>query len=135
MSKITELSTPVLLGYSSVLENIMSTNLQLQREFSDAVTGGFATVEELNDLHNKSISANIEADRVYSEVQKELDLRLKRDLSMQYGIRFTHSIMKQLDQFVKDKNREHEQQTALKESQEGSISNQENYDQAQTHTD
>ena len=117
-------STSELLAYSTILENIVNTNLDLQREMHDAVSKGFCTEKEIEKLHNKSIDAHIEADVAYVSIQKELDLRMKRDLGMKFGIRRSQTIIKELDAFAAGKNAEHmklaEKQTeeALKISKE-----------------
>lgn len=110
-------STSELLAYSTILENIINTNLDLQREMHDAVSKGFCTEKEIEKLHNKSIDAHTEADVAYVNIQKELDLRMKRDLGMKFGIRRSQSIIKELDAFAAGKNAEH-MKLAEKQTQE-----------------
>ena len=110
-------STSELLSYSTILENIVNTNLDLQREMHDAVSKGFCTEKEIEKLHNKSIDAHTEADAAYVNIQKELDLRMKRDLGMKFGIRRSQSIIKELDAFAAGKNAEH-MKLAEKQTQE-----------------
>ena len=99
-------STSDLLAYSTILENIVNTNLDIQREMHDAVEKGFCTEKEIEKLYNKSIDAHSEADATYVEVQKELDMRMKRDLGMKFGIRRSQQIIKELDAFAAGKNDE-----------------------------
>lgn len=99
-------NTSDLLAYSTILENIVNTNLDLQREMHDAVNKGFCTQKEIEKLHNKSIDAHSEADAAYVDIQKELDMRMKRDLGMKFGIRRSQSIIKEMDAFAAGKNEE-----------------------------
>lgn len=97
-------STSELLAYSTILENIINTNLTMQKEMHEAVAAGFCTDKEIEKLHNKSVDAHTEADIAYVEIQKELDMRMKRDLGMKFGIRRSQSIIKELDAFAAGKN-------------------------------
>lgn len=106
-------STSDLLAYSTILENIVNTNLDLQREMHDAVSKGFCTEKEIEKLHNKSIDAHSEADTAYVEIQKELDMRMKRDLGMKFGIRRSQSIIKEMDAFAAGKNEEFRKKAKL----------------------
>jgi hypothetical protein len=103
-----KLSTGDLLNYSTILENIITTNIAIQREISEAISGKFCTAEEIAKINNKSFDAETEADKVYEEIQKELDLRVKKDLGLKFGIRRSQSIIKELDAFVRVKNSENE---------------------------
>lgn len=104
--KLKDLSTSELLSYSVIMENIISTNLEIQREISEAVSGKFCTNKEIETIFNKSVDAKEEADTIYAGIQKELDLRSKRDLGMKFGIRRSQSIIKELDTFAKKRNAE-----------------------------
>lgn len=106
-------NTSDLLAYSTILENIVNTNLDLQREMHDAVAKGFCTEKEIEKLHNKSIDAHSEADTAYVEIQKELDMRIKRDLGMKFGIRRSQSIIKEMDAFAAGKNEEFRKKAQL----------------------
>lgn len=112
-------STSELLDYSTILENIVNTNLTMQKEMHDAVAAGFCTEKEIEKLYNKSIDAHSEADATYVEVQKELDMRMKRDLGMKFGIRRSQQIIKELDAFAAGKN--DEKMKLVKKQQEEAI--------------
>lgn len=107
---LSKLTTSDLLNYSTIMENIISTNLDIQMEASRAVTGGFCTDKEIEKMYSKSVDAKEEADTIYEEIQKELDLRVKKDLGMKFGIRRSQSIIKEFDAFVAKKNNELEKQ-------------------------
>ncbi len=104
--KLEKLASTELLAYSTILENIITTNLGLQGEISESVQNGFCTKEDIEPIYTKSKNASEEADTIYSEIQKELDLRAKRDLGMKFGIRRTQTIIKELDAFVAKTNEE-----------------------------
>lgn len=117
-----KLSTGDLLNYSTVLENIITTNIGIQREISEAVSGQFCTNDEIAKIRNKSFDAQTEADGVYEEIQKELDLRVKKDLGLKFGIRRSQSIIKELDAFARNKNLENEKRQQGLESEAKRIS-------------
>lgn len=102
---VSKLSTTELLAYSTVFENVIHTNLEIQREVNNAVSQGFAKPEELEKIMHKSIQAKEEADEVYALIQKELDERMKRDLKIKFGIRRSQSIIREFDEFVRTKNK------------------------------
>lgn len=104
--ELSKISTSDLLAYSTILENIVNTNLTLQREMHEGVKAGFCTDNEIQKLHNKSVDAHSEADLKYVDIQKELDMRIKRDLGMKFGIRRSQAIIKELDAFAAGKNAE-----------------------------
>lgn len=106
MKKIEDISTSELLSYSTILENICTTHREIQREMVEGVNGGFVQQSEIQDFYDKSVKALKEADEKYVEVQKELDLRLKRDLKLQWGIRKSQGIINEFDAFVVRKNKE-----------------------------
>lgn len=111
-----KISTPELLSYSTILENIVTTNMGIQREIDNAVSGKLCTADEIEKVYHKSVDAGKEADEAYSEIQKELDLRMKRDLRMKFGIKRTQSIINEFDDFVSAKNNTlQENQKALEE--------------------
>jgi hypothetical protein len=99
-----KLTTSDLLNYSTILENIITTNIEIQGEAERAVSGGFCTKEEIEKIVYKSIDARTEADEIYAEVQKELDMRIKKDLGMKFGVRRSQSIIKEFDAFISAKN-------------------------------
>lgn len=101
---LAKLSTSELLNYATILENIVTSNIGIQREMAEAVSGQFCTEKELEKIRNKSIDAKEEADGIYESIQKELDLRAKKDLGMKFGIRRTQTIVKELDAFARTKN-------------------------------
>lgn len=103
---IMNISTPELLAYSTILEQIVNTNLEMMGEMSRAVTEGLCTKEEIQTLFSKSEKAKAEADETYVTVQKELDLRMKRDLGMKLGIRKTQALILEFDIFVTKKTNE-----------------------------
>jgi hypothetical protein len=111
---LSKLTTGELLNYSTILENIISSNLEIQREMQEAVAAEYVTKEEIESIYNKSVSAMNEADLAYTELQKELDLRTKKDLGLKFGIRRTQSIIKELDAFVRNKNLDKQQEEAQK---------------------
>jgi hypothetical protein len=104
--KLSTLAAAELLSYSTILENIITTNLQIQGEIKEAVEKGFCEKQAIEPIFMKSINAQDEADTIYEAIQKELDLRVKKDLGMKFGIRRTQSIIKELDAFVAGKNKE-----------------------------
>lgn len=97
---LSKLTTSDLLNYSTILENIVATNREIQREMLQAVSGDFCTKKEIEKIHAKSVSALEEADNIYSQVQKELDMRVKKDLGMKFGVTRSQSIIKEFDMFV-----------------------------------
>lgn len=99
-----KLSTSDLLNYATILENIVTSNTGLLREMAEAVSGQFCTEKEIGKIVNKSLDTKQEADEIYESIQKELDLRVKKDLGMKFGIRRTQSIIKELDAFARTKN-------------------------------
>ena len=99
-----KLSTSDLLNYASILENIVTSNIGIQREISEAISGQFCTEKEVEKILNKSKDAREEADGIYECIQKEIDLRVKKDLGMKFGVRRTQSIIKELDAFARTKN-------------------------------
>lgn len=101
-----KIGTQELLSYSTILENIISSNLEIQREINSALVEKKCTKEEVEKLYNKSSDSIQEADLAYSEIQKELDLRMKRDLRLKFGIKKTQSIITEFDAFVKKKTAE-----------------------------
>lgn len=101
---LSKLSTSELLNYATILENIVTSNIGIQREMAEAVSGQFCTEKELEKIRNKSVDAKEEADEIYECIQKELDLRAKKDLGMKFGIRRTQTIVKELDAFARTKN-------------------------------
>lgn len=101
---LSKLSTSELLNYATILENIVTSNIGIQREMAEAVSGQFCTDKEIEKIRNKSIDAKEEADGIYELIQKELDLRAKKDLGMKFGIRRTQTIVKELDAFARTKN-------------------------------
>lgn len=105
---LSKLGTQELLSYSTILENIISTNTQIQGEIKESVEKKFCTKEEIEPIFMKSVNAHEEADMIYAEIQKEIDLRAKKDLGMKFGIRRTQSIIKELDAFVVAKNNQFE---------------------------
>lgn len=107
-----------LLAYSTVLENIIQSNLEIQREMNNAVSEGYCSKEEVDDIYSKSVSALQEADERYQEIQKELDLKMKSDLGTKYGIRRSQSIIKEFDAFVRMKNNDHESKRVEEASEE-----------------
>lgn len=102
--KLAILTAAELLSYSTIMENIITTNIEIQGEIKEAVEKKFCTKDEIDTIFMKSLNAQQEADNVYSEIQKELDLRVKKDLGMKFGIRRTQSVIKELDAFVSAKN-------------------------------
>jgi hypothetical protein len=100
----TKINTQELLSYSTILENIITSNMGIQREIQNAVSGQLCTREEMEKIYIKSLDSHKEADEAYSEIQKELDLRMKRDLRMKFGIKRTQSIINEFDDFVSKKN-------------------------------
>jgi predicted transcriptional regulator len=102
-----KLTNSDLLAYATILENIITTNISVQSEISKAVSGQFCSQEEIQKLYDKSVDAGQEADETYSKIQKELDLRVKRDLGMKYGITRSQSIIKELDAFSQRKSEDH----------------------------
>jgi hypothetical protein len=123
--KIAQLSSTELLAYSTIFENIINTNLEIQREIHNAVSQGFATPKELEKILDKSVKAKEEADTLYEQIQIELDGRMKRDLNMKFGIRRSQSIIKEFDTFVDNRNseiiREQQEQKKLAENTEGGL--------------
>lgn len=110
--KLENLTTSDLLNYSTILENIITTNLDIQSEMSRAVSGDFCTKKEIEKMYSKSVGAKEEADTVYAEIQKELDMRTKKDLGMKFGIRRSQSIIKEFDSFVNNRNNEKQTQAS-----------------------
>ena len=102
MSKI-NVGTAELLSYSTILENIISTNLQVMSEMSRAVSEDFSTKEEIEPMYLTCVNCLAEAQEKYKEVQVELDYRMKKDLSMKLGIRKTQECITKFDTFVKRK--------------------------------
>lgn len=102
--KIGIIGAGTLLAYSTILENIIQSNLEIQREMNNAAAEGYCTKEEVEKLYNKSVGALQEADGIYQEIQKELDLKMKSDLGIKFGIRKSQSIIKEFDAFVRMKN-------------------------------
>lgn len=121
---LSKLTSSDLISYSTVLENIITTNLEVRREISDAINAGFCKEKEIEKILNKSKDASSEADTIYAEIQKEMDMRVKKDLGMKFGVRRTQSIIKELDAFAAGKNDdarkkiEKEEAEALKISEE-----------------
>jgi len=101
---LSKLGAQELLSYSTIMENIITTNTQIQGEIKEAVEKNFCTKDEIEPIFTKSVNAHDEADELYAGIQKELDLRAKKDLGMKFGIRRTQSIIKELDAFVAAKN-------------------------------
>ena len=101
------ISTSELLSYSTILENLISGNLGLQAEISRAVTEGYCKKEEVEKIYGQSQKVSEEFDLKYKEIQKELDMRLKRDLRLSNGIKKSQSLLNEFDAFVAKKNKEH----------------------------
>lgn len=104
--KIEQIATPDLLAYSQILENLVTSNREIQREATEMVFGKHATQDELSPIMGKSIQALREADEKYIEIQKELDMRMKRDLGMNWGIRKSQAIIVEFEKFSVAKNEE-----------------------------
>lgn len=104
-----EIDSQSLLAYANILENLNNTSLEIARECSQAVSEGFATKEEVESFYNKALKAKEEADNAYLEIQKELDLRMKKQLGISFGIRKIQVLIKDFDAFVSKKSREHEE--------------------------
>lgn len=102
----TNISTTELLAYTTILENIITTNNQLINEAKDGIIKGFATENELEPIVKKCAISRDEAKGKYEEIQKELDMRMKRDLKMKMGIRKTQDTIREFDTFVFNKNNE-----------------------------
>lgn len=107
--KFNLIGTSELLTYSTILENIITTNLSLQGEMKEAVDSGHCEVSELKHIFSKSENAAAQADEAYTLIQKELDLRMKRDLKVKLGIVTTKNLIKQLDDFVRNKNKDNQE--------------------------
>lgn len=100
------ISTPELLAYSNILDNMFNTTLQISSEMSRAVQDGICTKEELEPIYQRMMKANAETFDKHEEVTKELDLRMKRDLGIKQGIRKVQSTIREFDTFVKNKQQE-----------------------------
>ena len=111
--KLSNISTQELLSYSTILENIVTTNLSLISEINEAIIKGFCTKEKIQKILDKCSDSKCEADEVYAKIQKELDMRIKRDLGMKFGITRTQSVIKELDAFVIKTNQEFAKQNEI----------------------
>lgn len=89
-----------LLAYANILENLINSNVEILGECSRAVTEGFCEKEDVEKFALKAKAASEEADTAYQQIQKELDIRIKRDLGINLGIRKTQSLIKDFDAFV-----------------------------------
>lgn len=104
---LSNLGTSDLISYSTILENIITTNNEIKYDIQKAIVEQFISAEEVEKLVSKIISYKTQADEKYADVQKELDLRLKRDLKIQNGIRSSQALIREYEDFIKLKNNEY----------------------------
>lgn len=106
------ISTPELLSYSNVFENMLSSTSQILAEISRSVTDGICTVEEVEGLYDRILKCNEEALEKHKDVVTEIDLRMKRDLRVKHGIRKVQQAMIEFDTLVKKKQEENTQKSS-----------------------
>ena len=111
---IREIDSQSLLAYANILENIINSNLEISRECTEAVSGGFVEKEEIEPFYKKAIQASYEDDEAYLLVQKELDSRIKKQIGISFGIRKTQNLIKDFDAFVNLKISENKEKEPIK---------------------
>ena len=111
---IKEIDSQSLLAYANILENIINSSLEIARECTEAVSGGFVEKEEIDPFYKKAVQAGSEADAAYILVQKELDSRIKKQIGISFGIRKVQSLIKDFDTFVNLKISENKDKEPIK---------------------
>lgn len=85
--KISDLETPRLLAYLNIIDNLQQGSTQIINTAMDFVKKGAGTVEDYKEIFTEAGHARDEALQIAEKIQKELDLRMSRDLGINYGIR------------------------------------------------
>lgn len=111
---IKEIDSQSLLAYANILENIINSSLEIARECTEAVSGGFVEKEEIDPFYKKAVQAGSEADAAYILVQKELDSRIRKQIGISFGIRKVQSLIKDFDTFVNLKISENKDKEPIK---------------------
>ena len=111
---IKEIDSQSLLAYANILENIINSSLEIARECTEAVSGGFVEKEEIDPFYKKAVQAGSEADAAYILVQKELDSRIRKQIGISFGIRKVQDLIKDFDAFVNLKISENKDKEPIK---------------------
>lgn len=111
---IREIDSQSLLAYANILENIINSSLEIARECTEAVSGGFVEKEEIDPFYKKAVQAGSEADAAYILVQKELDSRIRKQIGISFGIRKVQALIKDFDAFVNLKISENKDKEPIK---------------------
>lgn len=112
---IKEIDSQSLLAYANILENIINSGLEIARECTEAVSSGFVDKEEMESFYRKAVQASSEADTAYVIVQKELDLRIKKQIGITFGIRKVQALIKDFDAFTSLKIAKNQKEELFKE--------------------
>lgn len=98
--KYKDFSTEKLIGYSSIMENIIESNTSIVRESNAAIQQRFGTKDDFDGVVQEALNTIKENRDKYEELQKELDYRFKKEMKITNGIRKSQIIVDKFHKVV-----------------------------------
>lgn len=91
-------STPDLLAFMNIYDNLYHGSSQLANECSELVNSKKVRLDEIEDIGALAARAREEQRLIAEQIQSELDKRLAKTFGTTFGIRKTQSILVKLEE-------------------------------------
>lgn len=104
--KIKDLETPRLLAYMNMIDNLIQGTAQLINSIKEFVESGQIEEKEILEILSEARTARAENEKIFFDVQKEMDLRMKSDLKINFGIRKTQALLLKFEDVLEKKQKE-----------------------------
>lgn len=104
--KIKDLETPRLLAYMNMIDNLIQGTAQLINSINEFVENGHIEEKQIVGILSEARTAKFENEKIFFDIQKEVDLRMKSDLKINFGIRKTQALLLKFEDILEEKQKE-----------------------------
>lgn len=98
---LTNLSTSELYAYADILQDVIQSNNGVIHHSEEAIKHNFGKKSDFEEIIKEARSNILEAEPAFINIQKEMDLRLKKNFKVHKGIGTSQRLLKKLDTLVR----------------------------------
>lgn len=100
MANLKKVPTADLLAYMNVLDNLIQSETGILNQCSQFIQTKKCAQEELQHIIDDTIISRKEALELSTDVQREIDLRMRNDIGLERGIRKAQSILAKFEHTI-----------------------------------